>query len=158
MLQISKIQQHNQTTASDLKNGLIMTSNYENDKAAKWLKAKYGVDFGPRVLPYATRIDGTIAFHKFDLVSPDNQIVAEVKTHKIRASGNIPSAKILDTYVACEILEKVLTKTKMLVLTDFSFYQSFRKNSEGRIPRQIEVVYVVDEQHTEDPELFLTPP
>jgi hypothetical protein len=72
--------------------------------------------------------------------------VVEVKAHIKTASGNVPSAKILDTYVACGRLERVSAKIKVLILTDFSFYQSFRNNSHGRIPRQIEIVCIADEQ------------
>jgi hypothetical protein len=151
MLQTIRIPQHNQAALCNGRSKLPMASNYEKgnaagQKAAEWLKAKYGVEFDPKALHVGTRIDGTVALHVFDLVSPDKQIVAEVKTHTITASGNIPSAKILDTYVACGRLERVPAKTKVLVLSDFSFYQSFRNNSRGRIPRQIEIVCIADEQ------------
>jgi len=134
-----------------------MTSNHENGKAAKWLEAKYGSEFGPKVLPVGRRIDGTIVFHKFDLISPDNQIVAEVKAHKMNASGDVPSAKILDTYLACGMLEKISAKTKLLIFTHSSFYQSFRKNSYGKISRQIKIVCIAYEQPKDDSDLLLTP-
>jgi hypothetical protein len=151
MLQTIKISKHNQTASSSGKSKLHIASDYEKgktpvQKAAEWLKAKYGVEFDQKALPFGTRIDGTVAYHKFDLVSPDKQIVAEVKAHIITASGNVPSAKILDTYVACGRLERVSAKTKMLILSDFGFYRSFRNNSYGRIPRQIEIVCIADEQ------------
>jgi hypothetical protein len=139
MIETIKIPNHNQATN--------MATNYEKgktaeQKAAKWLKTKYGVDFNQKDLPFVKRIDGKVATHKFDLVSPDKQIVAEVKTH----SGNVPSAKILDTYVACEILQRVPAKTKVLIFSDLSYYKSFLNNSQGRIPRQIEIVCIADEQ------------
>jgi hypothetical protein len=150
MLQTHK-PKNNQTVSNREKSMLLMALNYEkgnaaDQKAAEWLKAKYDLEFDSKALPFGTRIDGTVAFHKFDLVSPDRQIVAEVKAHVKTASGNIPSAKILDTYVACGMLERVSAKTKVLILTDFSFYQSFLNNSHGRIPRQIEIVCIANEQ------------
>jgi hypothetical protein len=150
MLQTVK-PKNKQVVSSREKSMLLMALNYEKgnaveQKAAEWLKAKYNVEFDPKALPFGTRIDGTVAFHEFDLVSPDGQIVAEVKAHIKTASGNIPSAKILDTYVACGMLERVSAKTKVLIFTDLSFYQSFLNNSHGRIPRQIEIVCIADEQ------------
>lgn len=112
------------------------------EKVAECLKAKYQIDFNPKTLPLEKKIDGVIVFHKFNLVSADNQIVAEVKDHVITLSGNISSAKILDTYCACEMLEKVSANKRLLVLTDFGFYQSFRKNSDDRISRKIEIVWL----------------
>jgi hypothetical protein len=151
MLQTFKIPKHNQAVSSNGQSKLPMPSNFKKGNAAEqiaagWLKAKYGVEFDPKELPLGTRLDGTVAFHKFDLVSPDNQIVAEVKAHIITASGNISSAKILDTYVACGRLERVSAKTKVLILSDYSFYQSFLNNSHGRISRQIEIVSIANEQ------------
>jgi hypothetical protein len=118
--------------------------NNAEQKNAEWLKDKYGVEFNSKTLPLGRRIDGCVVFHKFDLVSPDNQIVVEIKNHKITASGNISSAKIIDTYVGCGMLDRVLAKTKLLILSDSHFCQSFRKNSQGRIPRQIEIVCISD--------------
>jgi len=146
MLQTIKISQHIQATSSNTKSEPLITSNYAIINAAKWLKAKYGMEFNSKPLPFATRLDGTIAFHKFELVSPDNQIVAKVKTHTMNPCGNVSSAKILDTYVACEMLKNVAAKTKLLILTDFAFYESFNNNSKGRLSRQIKIVYTADKQ------------
>jgi hypothetical protein len=113
--------------------------------AAGWLRAKYGVGFAPKALPLRTKIDGITAAHMFDLVSVDNQIVAEVKNRMITTSGTVSSAKILDTYAACAMLEKVSAKSKLLVLTDFNFYKAFKRNSAGRISKQIRIIYFADE-------------
>lgn len=78
--------------------------------------------------------------HNFDLVSEDNQIVAEVKSHKLTKAGNIPSGKISDTYQACFMLEKVSAKKKLLILTDCKFYEIFTRYSEGKISKEIEIV------------------
>ena len=109
-------------------------------KAAGYLKARYHIGFSQKTLPL--EIDGDIVFHKFDLVSSDNRIVAEVKDHIITASGNISSAKILDTYGACEMLEKASAQKKLLVLTDFGFYKSFKKNSDGRISKKVRIICI----------------
>jgi hypothetical protein len=144
MMQTEKA--HNgQTQFLDPENELVLIDEkckVAGQKVVEWLKAKYHKGFKPKTLPLETKIEGIIAFHRFDLVSADNQIVAEVKDYIITASGNISAAKILDTYRACGMLEKVSANKKLLVLTDFSFYQSFRKNSDGRISPKIEIVYI----------------
>jgi len=78
--------------------------------------------------------------HNFDLVSEDSQIVAEVKSHQLTKGGNIPSGKISDAYQACFMLEKVSAKKKLLILTDSKFYEIFRRYSEGKISKEIEIV------------------
>lgn len=146
MLQTIEISKRIKATSSNTKNESLITSPYTINNSAKWLKGKYGMEFNPKFLPFVTRLDGSIAFHKFDLVSPDNQIVAKVKTHTMNPSGNVSSAKILDTYVACEMLKNVAAKKKLLILTDFGFYDSFKNNSKGRISRQIKILCTSDKQ------------
>lgn len=151
MVQTIKIPKYNQAASINQKSKMSKAANHEKNnsakqRAAEWLKDKYGVEFNSKTLPFARRIDGTIAFHQFDLVSPDKQIVAEVRTHKIIANGNLPSAKILDTYMAIGMLERVSAKTKILILSDLCFYKSFRNNSFGKIAREIEVACIADEQ------------
>jgi hypothetical protein len=84
--------------------------------------------------------------HNFDLVSEDSAIVAEVKSHSLTASGNIPSAKISDTYATCGMLEKVTAKQKLLLLTDRSFYELFERYSDGKISRAISIVCIDENQ------------
>jgi hypothetical protein len=137
-----------------------MASSYEKGKdselkAANWLKEKFEQGFTKKVLPVGTKIDGSSAFHNFDLVSDDNQIVAEVKSHQITVNGNVPSAKISDTYAACGMLEKVSAKQKLLILTDHSFYKLFRRYSDGKISRQIEIVCIDENQTPVGPEVVL---
>jgi hypothetical protein len=56
--------------------------------------------------------------------------------------GNIPSGKISDTYHACSILEKVKAENKLLLLTDRSFYEIFKRYSDGKISDRIETIFV----------------
>jgi hypothetical protein len=80
-----------------------LSSNYKQGKNAEmktkeWLESKYCQNFSMKKLPVGTKLDGTTALHSFDLVSEDNQIVAEVKSHRLTKSGDNPSGKISDTY------------------------------------------------------------
>lgn len=86
-----------------------------------------------------SKSNGKPAMHSFDLVSEDNQIVAEVKSHQMTKGGNIPSGKISDTYQACFMLEKVDARKKLLILTDLAFCEIFKRYSEGKISKGIEI-------------------
>jgi len=89
--------------------------------------------------------------HNFDLVSEDNQIVAEVKSHQLTRGGNVPSGKISDTYQACFMLEKVSAKKKLLILTDSKFYEIFKRYSEGKISEEIEIVLLPNRNEDKKP-------
>jgi len=82
--------------------------------------------------------------HSFDLVSEDGQIVAEVKSHQLTKSGNAPSGKISDTYKTCLMLEKVSARKKFLILTDSKFYEMFERYSNGKISKEIEIVFLAN--------------
>jgi len=120
-------------------------SSYERGRnaeetAREWLQKKYDASFSKRNLEIGSKSNGKPAMHNFDLVSEDNQIVAEVKSHQLTKSGNIPSGKISDTYEACFMLEKISAKKKLLILTDPKFYEIFKRYSEGKIPKEIEIL------------------
>ena len=117
-------------------------------KAKEWLESKYNQDFAMKKLLVGTKSDGTSALHSFDLVSEDNQIVAEVKSHRLTKSGNNPSGKVSDTYQACSMLEKVDAQKKLLVLTDCDFFKLFKRCSDGKISRQIELVLLKMDNET----------
>jgi hypothetical protein len=122
-----------------------LSSSYERGKIAEetakqWLQAEFNGHFSRTNLQVGSKSNGKPAMHNFDLVSEDNQIVAEVKSHQLTKSGNIPSGKISDTYQACFMLEKVSAKKKLLILTDPNFYEIFKRYSEGKISKEIEIV------------------
>jgi hypothetical protein len=137
-----------------------LSGSYERGKhaeeiAAKWLEAEFRLCFSKKSLPVGIRGDGKIALHSFDLVSEDNQIVAEVKSHQKTKGGNIPSGKISDTYHACSMLEKVKAQKKLLLLTDRAFYDIFKRYSDGKISDDIEVVLVPQRELSETSEVNL---
>ena len=122
-----------------------MRSSYERGRnaeetAREWLQKKYDASFSKRDLEVGSKSNGKPAMHNFDLVSEDNLIVAEVKSHQLTKSGNIPAGKISDTYQACLMLEKVSAKKKLLILTNSKFYEVFKRYSEGKISKEIEMV------------------
>lgn len=126
-----------------------MNSSYERGKKAEeigkeWLQKKFGFSFSKRNLQIGWKSDGKPAMHNFDFVSGDGQIVAEVKSHQLTRSGNVPSGKISDTYKACLMLEKVSAQKKFLILTDSKFYEIFKRYSDGKISKEIEIVLLAN--------------
>ena len=126
-----------------------LSSSYERgrkaeDAARHWLERKFGLPFSKRSLQVGFKSDGKPALHSFDLVSEDGQIVVEVKSHQLTRSGKVPSGKISDAYSACLMLEKVAARMKLLVLTDYEFYAIFRRCSDGKIHKGIEMICLAD--------------
>ena len=122
-----------------------LSSSYERgrkaeDVARHWLERKFGLPFSKRSLQVGFKSDGKPALHSFDLVSEDGQIVVEVKSHQLTGSGKVPSGKISDAYSACLMLEKVAARQKLLLLTDYEFYALFRRYSDGKIHKGIEMI------------------
>jgi len=110
-----------------------LSSSYERGRNAEetaknWLQNRFRISFSRRNLQVGTKPNRQPAMHNFDLVSEDNHIVAEVKSHQLTKGGNVPSGKISDTYQAC------------FILTDSRFYEIFRRYSEGKISKEIEIV------------------
>ncbi len=60
--------------------------------------------------------------HKFDLVSRDEQIVIECKSHTWTKSGNYPGAKVTDAQRAIDLLHKLETARKVVVFQDDFFH------------------------------------
>jgi hypothetical protein len=122
-----------------------LNSSYEKGKIAEeiaeeWLQRKFKAFFSRKKLQVGWKLDGKPAMHNFDLVSEDGQIVAEVKSHQLTKSGNAPSGKISDTYKACFMLEKVSARKKFLILTDPKFYDIFKRYSDGKVSKKIEMM------------------
>jgi hypothetical protein len=137
-----------------------LNSSYERgrkaeDVARHWLERKFSLPFSKRSLQVGLKSDGKPALHSFDLVSEDGQIVAEVKSHQLTRSGNVPSGKISDTYSACLMLEKAAARMKLLVLTDYEFYEMFRRYSDGKIHKEIEIIYLAAKCQPPQPETML---
>jgi hypothetical protein len=133
-----------------------LSSTYERGRdaenaAKKWLQNKFNISFSRRNLQVGLKSNGKPALHNFDLVSEDNQIVAEVKSHQLTKGENIPSGKVSDTYQACFMLEKVTTKKKLLILSDPKFFEIFKRYSEGKISKEIEIVLLPNRNEAKKP-------
>jgi hypothetical protein len=124
-----------------------MSSSHERgriaeEEAKKWLEQRFNTKFSKKELQVGQKSNGDPALHSFDLVSENNQIIGEVKSHQLTISGNNPSGKIQDTYGSCLMLEKIQARKKLLLLTDEKFYKLFSRYSGGKISKDIEIVFI----------------
>lgn len=56
--------------------------------------------------------------HKFDLISKDEQVVIECKSHTWTKSGNYPSAKVTDAQRSIELLHKCNVPRRIIAFQD----------------------------------------
>jgi hypothetical protein len=102
------------------------------EKVRKILSKKYGKSLTKRKLIVAYRSDGKPVKHEFDIVSADEMIVGEVKSDKYtkKAYHNTRFPRLL---TACFYLNKTEAKKKLLVLTNETLYDHFKKDMDGLI-------------------------
>jgi hypothetical protein len=112
--------------------GLVSVDWKEKEKSVRReLEKEFGVPLKERAVP----LRGAKTGYKFDCVSSDGSIVAEVKTYKSPTSGGKrPSAKIAHASDACLLLmatEKA--KRKLLIFTNRNFYELYKSERQGQI-------------------------
>ena len=108
----------------------------------KWLKQKYGEKFENKNVALTLTTGGK---HKFDAVSVDRSIVADVKSSSAR-NDNASSRKFVagtfrSAIVDVDYLSLIIAKKKILVLTNRDFFDYFIKRMKGKIASGIEVLY-----------------
>lgn len=118
----------------------------QEEKVRELVGTQLGVHLAKRRLVLGTRIDGTRVYHEFDAVSPDGEVVVEVKTNELKPTSSRPRGRFdsaqkqalcLDVY----LLSRVSAKTKMLVLTDRPLFDMFVKEMEGILPSDVSIHY-----------------
>lgn len=114
----------------------------KEERVRRMLGKRLNTTFKKKRLPIGFKSDGTRKEHEFDLVSLDGEIIGEVKTFKPLKGGGRPSGKIDTTFQACYLLEKVEARRKLLVLTNKEFYMRFKKESDGIVSKEIEILHV----------------
>lgn len=93
------------------------------------LAAKYGVPFRSRRVQLVT--GGT---HEFDAVSEDGSVVVGIKSSGGKTSGGkIPVGKLKAAIAELYYLSLVQAQTRILVLTDQSFYQILARRLKGAV-------------------------
>ena len=114
----------------------------KEEKVRKVLSKRFNAAFKRRKLLIGYKSNGTPKEHEFDLVSLDGEIVGEIKTFTPLKGGGRPSGKIDTTFQACYLLEKVKARRKLLVLTHKEFYKIFKKESDGIVSKEIEILHI----------------
>src|SRR6266436_7819901 len=98
-----------------------------------YLKGKFGMLFKSVFLPLIG-VQGTARTHEFDNVSQDGTIVCSIKTASWKTSGNKRgSGKVQGAYTELYCLDHVEAKQKFLILTDPEFFESFKRETQGRL-------------------------
>ena len=107
----------------------------------QWLARKFGQLFEKQFLPL-TRVKDNAKSHEFDAVSQSKKIICAIKTASWKTSGGRRgSGKIQGAYAEIYFLDHVDAEEKYLVLTDAEFYENLKRDSHGRLPSNIGLLY-----------------
>lgn len=99
-----------------------------------------GHTFTEKAVIVGRKKDGSPAFHKFDAVSEDSTIVVSIKSHSWKTSGGKrPAGKIGEIYQALYFLSLAQAKNKLLILTNRGTYDGFARESDGKMPGDVEI-------------------
>ena len=79
-------------------------------------------------------------YHEFDAVSENGRIVAAVKT--ATATGRHPASNMANCLAELYFLSMAPGRRKILVLTSPEFHEMFRTAMAGKIPGNVEIMYV----------------
>jgi len=116
------------------------------ERARKVLGTKLGKTFHKRKLTIGCDSNGKDVKHEFDLVSEDKEIVGEVKSGKLgnestKEAGYSSTRKfrlIGDIFY----LERTKASHKLLILTDKDLFDKFRKDMDGLLTTDIEIIHL----------------
>ena len=79
--------------------------------------------------------------HEFDLVSEDQRIVGEVKSAKHTEKHHL-NTRLPRVLGDCRYLEKVKAERKLLVFTDKNTFDVMKRDLDGLISQDIEILHV----------------
>lgn len=125
-----------------------MKSLDKEQKVRKILENKFGAKLIKRQLLIGSKANGEPIFHEFDIVSVDenfefnSNIVGEVKSDRFGSENGYRTTRFCRMVTACMYLQKVKAGKKLLVLTDKEFYDRFKRDADGLITKDIEIVFV----------------
>jgi hypothetical protein len=116
------------------------------DRVRQRIAEKLGVQLRKRKLAVGVTAEGVRKLHEFDGVSPDDQLVIEIKTNELRATPSKPRGRydsaikpalVLDLY----LLSRLNAKTKMLVLTDRALFDLCSRDMDGLLAADTQIVH-----------------
>ena len=120
----------------------------KEEKVRKILERKFKTNLIKRRLLISTRSDSSPIFHEFDIVSVnkgfefDGRIIGEVKSDKFGNESGYRTTRFCRMVTACMYLQKIKAKKRLLILTDKEFYDRFKRDADGLISKDIEIVFV----------------
>jgi hypothetical protein len=127
--------------------GTLKTMSRPSESTVRELmERQLGVRLAKRRLVVGVASDGRERHHEFDGVSPDCQIIIEIKSNELKAKPGaakgrydsaIKQALVLDLYM----LSRVLAKTKMLVLSDRALFDVCSQDMDGLLAADTKIVY-----------------
>ncbi|HSR89075.1 MAG TPA: hypothetical protein VLK22_01570 [Candidatus Udaeobacter sp.] len=103
-----------------------------------WLADKFQKEFEIGEVELKLKPGG---LHRFDAVSKDREIVAGIRSSVARKNTWQEGGKIKATYTEILFLTQIKAKKRLLVFTDKLFFEKFKKRSEMRFPKSIELIY-----------------
>ncbi len=104
----------------------------------RWLTKKFNKSFKKEETELRLRSGGR---HRFDAVSKDRKIVAGIRSSVGRKHQWGEGGKIKATYTKILFLSQVRAQKRLLVFTDKLFFEKFKKRSEFKYPKTVELIY-----------------
>jgi hypothetical protein len=114
----------------------------EEDRVRRRIGEQFGVYLTKRKLSVGIKADGRPRLHESDGVSPDSQVVIEVKTNELSAAPGNPRGRydsaikqslVLDLYM----LSRATANTKLLALTDRPLFDVCSRDMDGLLAPDI---------------------
>ena len=124
-----------------------MAKTTELKKVERFVRGKLSEYFSKHTfkemkLTVGKKRDGTNAQYKFDAVSDDHTIVANIKTTSWKTSGgNPPAGKEKGLYADLYFLSLVNADVKLLILTHEETYNEFRSASNGKVAKGVKIMF-----------------
>lgn len=111
-------------------------------------RLKKGLSEQKLVIGY--KADKTPRYHKFDIVSDDKsydkKVIGEVKSYKFlnetTGKAGYTTTRKARLIEALFYLSKVKAKTKLLALTDKELCEQFKKDMDGLLSSDIQIIYI----------------
>ena len=115
-------------------------------KVREILQEEYHALLPKKRLAVGTKSNGERRYHEFDGVSPDQNVVFEVKSNQVTATKAKPAGRYFsaikwallgDVY----LLSRVPARTRLLVLTDKTLFDICREDMDGLLPENTQIIY-----------------
>jgi len=112
----------------------------------KLVEAQLGTPLSKRKALVGHKSNGEELYCEFDGVSPDGQVIIEIKSNELVATDDKPlgryksaikQALITDIYR----LSRATATAKFLVLTDRALFDAFTRDMDGFLPEALTILY-----------------